>query len=101
MREADITVEYLTKKLRAYSKEDIISALVKTDFITADRVAGYCEGKKLMREAEEDRRRIDDGYKKINEYNALVKELKQVGIDKFPLKKLEKMQKLLEEIRKV
>lgn len=65
MREADITVEYLTKKLRAYSKEDIISALVKTDFITADRVAGYCEDKKLMREAEADR------------YKALVKELKQ------------------------
>ena len=74
---------------------------MKTDFITADRVASYCEGKKLMREAEVERRHIEDGFKKIDEYNALVKELKQVGVDKFPLKKLERMQKLLEEIRKV
>lgn len=101
MRESDITVEYLTKKLRAYSKEDIISALVETDYITADRVASYCEGKKLMCEAEAERRRIDDVHKKINEYNALVKELNQVGVDKFPLEKLGKMQKLLKEIRKV
>ena len=54
-----------------------------------------------MREAEVERRHIEDGFKKIDEYNALVKELKQVGVDKFPLKKLERMQKLLEEIRKV
>lgn len=101
MREADITVEYLTKKLRACSKEDIISALVKTDFITADRVASYCAYRRLEREQEKENKRADEFGKNINEYNALVKELKQVGIDKFPLEKLEKMQKLLKEIRKV
>ena len=99
MREADITVEYLTKKLRTYSKEDIISALVKTDFITADRVAGYCAYRRAVREQEKENKRADEFDKNINEYNALVKEFNQVGIDKFSYEKLEKMQKLLKEIR--
>lgn len=97
----DISVDYLTEMLRAYSKEDIISALIKLDFLTAYRIARSCKHQKIMRQAEEDKIRIEDDFKKLNEYKVLLAELRQVGIKNFPLEKLEKMQTLLKEIGKV
>lgn len=101
----DATVKYISSKLRKHSKEDIIYALVSTDFTVADRVADTCEYMSLMKSHREEEKRLAQECAEIqqatDEYNALYKELARVGVDNFPIEKTERMLSLLQKITKL
>lgn len=99
------TVKYISSKLRKYSKEDIIYALVSADFTVADRVADTCEYMSLMKSHREEEKRLAQECAEIqqatDEYNALYKELARVGFSGFPVEKTERMLSLLQKIKKL
>ena len=97
----DKTVKYISSKLRKYSKEDIIYALVRADFTFAERVAHSCELLKITREQDEEERQYLKFRQAVDEYNALSNEAKSVGIANLPHGKIVRMLALYQEIQKL
>lgn len=74
MARVDDTKEYLSKKLKEYTKEELIDAMfLKLDYIQVDRIADGCWQIRNMRKMEADARREEREAKvlkeSIEEYN--------------------------------
>ena len=97
---AESTEKYLRKKLSKYSKATIIEAIFqKFDYMQIDLLCHKCWVADSIKRQEAENKRMEENLsqtkKAIDEYNGLCKELKEKGIEKMPLAKIERMQKLL------
>lgn len=104
MARVDDTKEYLSKKLKEYTKEELIDAMfLKLDYIQVDRIADGCWQIRNMRKMEADARREEREAKvlkeSIEEYNKLVEESNKVGIVNMPSVKINRMATLIKIIR--
>ena len=104
MARVDDTKEYLNKKLKEYTKEELIDAMfLKLDYIQVDRIADGCWQIRNMRKMEADARREEREAKvlkeRIEEYNKLVEESNKVGIVNMPPAKINRMAALIKIIR--
>lgn len=106
MERIEATEKYLRENLSKYSKATIIEAIFrKFDYTQIDILCHYCFSADSIKRQEAENKRMEENLsqtrKAIDEYNGLAKELKEKGIQKMPLAKIQRMQKLLEIIRKV
>lgn len=106
MSKIDATEKYLREKLSKYSKATIIEAIFRRlDFTQIDILCHNCDVAESIKRQEAENKRMEENLsqtrKAIDEYNSLAKELKEKGIEKMPLAKLQRIQKLLKIIRKV
>ena len=102
----EVTEKYLREKLSKYSKATIIDAIFRRlDFTQIDILCHNCDVAESIKRQEAENKRMEENLsqtrKAIDEYNGLVRELKEKGIEKMPLVKLQRMRKLFEIIRKV
>ncbi len=106
MRATSETEKYLRSKLRSFSKEEIINALIaKLDYTQIDLIAHSCRCTRLIREAEqqEEKERRDREQTKayIAEYNALVEKVQTKGLESLSIAEVNRMRWLLEKIDEV
>lgn len=102
----ELTEKYLREKLSKYSKATIIEAIFrKFDYTQIDILCHNCFVADSIKKQEAENKRMEENLfqtkKAIEEYNSLCKEIKEKGIEKMPLAKLQRMRQLLEIIRKV
>ncbi len=97
----EITRDYFRKRLKALTKDEIIDGIMSSSaFQHIELIIHRCEysrSLKAIQKAEaQEKQKSETFINAIKEYNLLVAELNKVGIEKFPLKKVNRLAELTE-----
>lgn len=99
------TRDYFRKRLKALTKDEIIDGIMaSSDFQQIELTVHRCECSRRLKaiqktEAQEKQKTVVF-VNALKEYNLLVAELNSVGIEKFPLEKVNRLAALTEILRK-
>lgn len=97
-----ITNNYLQGKLKKFTKDEIIEAVMRSfNWTDIDLVIHRCECQRLQKGIEADKKRTAEFEKNCAEYNAIMAELQEKGVGGVSTAKLKRASELIKKITEV